>query len=517
MSAAALALEQQGLALKAAGRLPEAIAAFTQLTRLTPNAHGAHYNLGNTLLAAKRLPEAVTAYRRAIAIAPDFIPAHNNLGYALITLDRPEEAATPLLRAAAANPGNPAARHLAGMALLRANRPAEAVPHLTEANRLAPNQPQIITDLAATLRLLGRLRDVAPLARQAAALLPHHREPWNNLANAERDIGDLQAAEAASRRALALDANDPDAHCNLAMTLLVGGNLQEAWPHWEYRWHGLAGGKPPFATKPWDGGPVTGTLYLHAEQGLGDTIHFARYAPLAAARIAQTSQEAGGRVILSVQKPLLRLIRTLPGADTIEFRTEGDPIPDFAAQAPLMSLPRAFATSQATVPAATPYLSADPSAQSAWAARLAAHPGRHIGLAWAGNRDFHFDALRSIPPAALAALANIPNTHFVSLQFGAADHPPCPMTDYTPELKDFADTAALIAALDLTIAVDTATIHLAGALNRPAWLLNRFAGDWRWENAGDGCAWYPSVRQFRQEEPGDWTAVLQSVRHALMK
>jgi tetratricopeptide (TPR) repeat protein len=511
MSAAALALEQQGLALKAAGRLPEAIAAFGQLTRLTPNAHGAHYNLANTLLAAGRLSEAVAAYQRAIAIAPEFIHAYNNLGVALINLKRPGDAAVPLLRAAAANPQNPATRHLAGMALLQANRPAEALPHLTEANRLAPNQPQIVTDLAAALRLLGRLREVAPLARQAAALRPGLKETWNNLANAERDIGNLHDAAAASRRALALDAQDPDAHCNLAMTLLVGGQLQEAWPHWEYRWHGLAGGKPPFPTKPWEGGPVTGTLYLHAEQGLGDTIHFARYAPLAAARIAPA-----GRVILSVQKSLLRLIRTLQGAETIEFRTEGDPIPAFTAQAPLMSLPLAFGTSSATIPADTPYLSADPAAVAVWAARLAALPGRKIGLAWAGNRDFHFDALRSVPPAALSALAGIPGTQFVSLQFGAGEPPPLPLTDVTPALKDFADTAALIAALDLTIAVDTATIHLAGALNRPAWLLNRFAGDWRWENAGTGCAWYPSVRQFRQNEPGDWGPALQAVRRALL-
>jgi hypothetical protein len=297
----------------------------------------------------------------------------------------------------------------------------------------------------------------------------------------------------------------------MALTLLVGGQLQEAWPHWEYRWHGLAGGKPPFATKPWEGGPVSGTLYLHAEQGLGDTIHFARYAPLAAVRIAPK-----GRVVLSVQKSLIRLIRTLPNAERLEFRTEGDPVPDFVAQAPLMSLPLAFGTSRATIPATTPYLSAEPAAVSAWAARLAGLPGRKIGLAWAGNRDFHFDALRSVPAAALAALAGIPNVQFVSLQFGAAEAPPLPLADYTPELKDFADTAALMTALDLTIAVDTATIHLAGALDRPAWLLNRFAGDWRWENAGAGCDWYPSVRQFRQEEPGDWGPVLQEVRRALL-
>ena len=502
----ALSLERQGLAQKAAGRLDEAIATFTQLVRLTPQAHGAHYNLGNACLVADRLPEAVEAYRRAVRLSPRFASAHNNLGLALIALKQPALAAAPLARAAALEPSNAGSQHMAGHALLQSNRPGEALPYLFEANRLAPGLPAITTDLADALRRTGRLLEVAPLARQAAAAAPDLIAVWNNLANAERDAGCFEAAAEASRRALALNPDDPEAHCNLALTLLTTGDLARAWPHWEYRWHGLAGGRPPFPGPVWDGREIAdGVLYLHAEQGMGDTIQFCRYAPLAAGR---------ARVVLAVQRKLLRLVRSLPMR--AEIIADGDPIPDFVAQAPLMSLPGAFATSAATIPADIPYLSADPVMAASWARRLAGLPGRRVGLVWAGNPDFPFDTARSIPVAMLDSLNTVADVSFVSLQVGAGPCPRLQLTDWTAELDDFADTAALIAALDLVIGVDTAVVHLAGALGRPVWLLNRYAGDWRWGTAGEGCAWYRTLRQFRQPAPGDWATVVAAVTAALI-
>jgi tetratricopeptide (TPR) repeat protein len=503
-----LALEREGLALKAAGRLNEAAAVFSRLVQLTPQAHGAHYNLGNTLLAAKRPAEAIEAYRRAVRLAPRFAPAHNNLGLALIAAGQPGLAVGPLTRAAALDPANIGTQHLAGHALLQSGRPDEALVYLREADRLAPGQPAITTDLAAALRRTGRFADVAPLARQAARAAPQLVEVWNNLANAERDACCFAAAEAASRHALTLQPENADAHCNLALTLLAAGDYAAAWPHWEYRWRGLVGSRPPVAGPLWDGALMgDGILYLHAEQGLGDTIQFCRYAPMAARR---------GRVVLAVQRPLLRLMRGLT-MDAVVVAT-GDAVPLFAAQAPLMSLPGAFGTTLATVPAEVPYLHAEPARAAAWAARLAVLPGLRVGLVWAGNPDFQFDALRSIAPAMLNGLGDVPGVSFVSLQVGTAAsgaRPGLAIADWTAELNDFAETAALIAGLDLVIGVDTAAVHLAGALGRRVWLLNRFAGDWRWGMQGDGCAWYPTLRVFRQAAPGEWGAVLAAVRAAL--
>jgi tetratricopeptide (TPR) repeat protein len=499
-----LALERQGLAHKAAGRLDDAIASFVQLTRLTPQSHGAYYNLGNAYLAADRHADAVEAYRRAIRLAPRFAHAHNNLGVTLLAMGEVALAAGSFARAAALDPQNPGTQHLAGHTLLRLGRPAEALSYLRAANELVPHQAVIVTDLGDALRRTGAFRDVAPLAREAAELVPGRIEVWNNLANAERDLYDFDAAEAASRHALTLAPDDAEAHYNLAMTLLAAGRLSEAWPHWEYRWDAVPGAKRRFPGPRWDGTPMPGqTLYLHAEQGQGDTIQFCRYAMLAADR---------AEVVVGVQPTLVRLLQSLPRVRVV---SELDAPPEFAAQAPLASLPEAFGTDSSTIPAPIPYLSAEPDLWAMWTARLGTLPGYRVGLVWAGNRDFPFDFARSIQAEKLNVLAGVPGVSFVSLQVNASAKPELELSDWTAELKDFADTAALISALDLVIGVDTAVTHLAGALGRPTWLLNRWTGDWRWGAAGERSAWYPTLRQFRQAEPGDWTMPLTQVRQAL--
>ncbi len=498
-------LEQTALQLKAAGRFSEAIAAFSQLCRIQPKNHVHPYNLGNSYRAAEQPAEAIEAYRRAIRIAPKFAPAHNNLGVALMGSGEVALAAASFARAAALDAHNPGTQHLAGHCLLKSGRPVEALPYLRAANRLAPRQAAIVTDLADATRMSGALREVAPLAREAAALAPHRIEAWNNLSIALRDIDAFDEAEAASRRALAISPENADAHYNLAMTLMMAGRLEEAWPHWEYRWRGAVGVAPRLPGAPWAGESLAdGVLYLHAEQGLGDTIQFCRYASMAAQR---------AQVVLGVQKPLIRLLLTLPGAPLVVDVDQDSP--DFAAHCPLVSLPGAFHTSLATIPAAIPYLTAPLEEAAGWAERLRALPGRRVGLVWAGNPDFPFDHARSIPAAALKALGGLRNVSFVSLQLGNAGKPDVEMTDWTAELHDFAATAALIAGLDLVIGVDTSVIHLAGALGKPVWLMNRFAGDWRWGATGNTTPWYPSLRQFRQPNPGDWQVVLGMVRVAL--
>jgi tetratricopeptide (TPR) repeat protein len=495
--------EQQALALKAAGKYEQAAEAFRLLARAQPKHHGPLYNLGNTYLAAQRPAEAIEPFRRAIRLAPRFAHAHNNLGLALLATGQPALAAASFARAVALDPDNPAPRHLAGHALLRAGDPARALAFLRAANEIAPGQAAIVTDLGDALRRTGAIHDVVPLAREAAALAPNRCEAWNNLAIALRDIGLFDEAEAASHTALRLSPGNDEAHYNLALTLLAAGKLRQAWPHWEHRWGGVRVA-PRLPTAPWDGAPLgDGVLYLHAEQGLGDTIQFCRYAAMAAAH---------ARVVLAVQAPLVNLLRSLPG--DLVLRDAEAPPPDFAAHAPLLSLPRAFDTDIGSIPACVPYLRADPARAARWAERLGGLAGLKVGLVWAGNRDFPFDAARSMPVAALAPLA-IDGVDLVSLQLGRAESGGPKRTDWTTELADFADTAALVAGLDLVIGVDTAVIHLAGALGRPVWLLNRFAGDWRWDATGHTTPWYPTMRIFRQQTPGDWGSVVAAVHDAL--
>jgi hypothetical protein len=389
--------------------------------------------------------------------------------------------------------------------LLRLGKPADALPYLITADRLAPHNPITLTDLADALRRTGQTEAVLPLAREAAALAPDRIEVWNNLANAERGLGYLAEAEAASRQALTMQPDDADAHYNLALTLLLAGRLREAWPHWEYRWQSVTRSPPPLPGPLWNGQAAAGDLvYLHAEQGLGDTIQFCRYATLAASR---------ARVVLAVQPQLVRLLQALPGVAAVISNRE--PVPAYTHQAPLLSLPGIFATAQDSIPAEIPYLRAEPAAVSNWAARLAHIAGRKIGIVWSGNPDFPFDHLRSIPAELLAPLGEIPGISFVSLQLNAKARPNFPLADHTALLTDFAETAALIENLDLVIGVDTAVIHLAGALGKPVWLANRFDGDWRWGAHGETSPWYPTLRLFRQGRARDWRAVVGALAKAL--
>jgi tetratricopeptide (TPR) repeat protein len=500
------ALEQAAATLKRAGRHADAIEVARQLTELVPDHFGHLYNLGNAYLAAGQPADAVAPLRQSVALKPDFAYGHNNLGQALRALGRHAEAVGHFEQAARLDAANPAPWHMAGFCWLRLEAPGRALPWLREANRLAPANAAIMTDLGDALRQTGALREVEPLAREAARLAPERIEVWNNLANALRDVGKFNEAEAASRQALTIDPRQGEAHYNLALTLLAAGKLEQGWPHWEARWAGAAGVPPRFAAPPWDGRALAeGVLFLHSEQGLGDTLQFCRYAMMAAER---------ARVVLAVQTPLLRLLRTLPAE--LELRDIEDPAPEFVAHAPLQSLPMAFGTSLETLPAPIPYLFADPAAVAAWRERLAGLDGRKVGLVWAGSPVYPSDAVRSIPAPMMQALGGVPGVRLVSLQVGDVARPAMDMLDFTAELGDFADTAALVAALDLVIGVDTAVIHLAGALGKPVWLLNRFSGDWRW-GQGERSPWYPGTRIFRQRDPGDWGVVLAEVREELGK
>jgi hypothetical protein len=249
------------------------------------------------------------------------------------------------------------------------------------------------------------------------------------------------------------------------------------------------------------------TVLLWSEQGIGDTLQFLRYAPFVRAM--------GARVIVDVHRELVPLVKTQGLADVVV--AAGDPVPAFDVHAPLMSVPFILGTTIDTIPATVPYLRPMPDRVEAWAKRLPADGTRKVGIAWAGARGHHNDRRRSIAVELLAPLGDVPGVTFVSIQPRSADAPvpPIPLLDLGRELRDFADTAALLSQLDLVITVDTSVAHLAGALGRPVWTMLAFAPDWRWMLGREDTPWYPTMRLFRQRSVGDWADVVARVRSAL--
>ena len=494
-------------------RWPEAVEAFQALLELYPRHAEAYNNLGTVLKELASGDEAEAAYRAALSLRPDFPEAENNLGILLSSDGKFIEAETRFRRAIEARPDFPEAYNNLGDLLRLAGRLDEAEASARAALRLRPLYASAQVNLGNALRDSGRFGEARECYRQALATEPNHPEGLNNLASLLFDLGEIDAAIAHYRSALALKPDYADAHTNLALALLLGGHFAEGWQEYEWRWR-QDKNRPhlrDFQQPLWTGEALGDrVLLVHAEQGFGDTLQFCRFVPPLA---------AGLRVVLEVQAPLKPLLAGLPGIEAIVAR--GDVLPAFDVHCPLLSLPRILGTAVDGIPAATPYLQADPDRVLGWRRRLDAHPGLKIGLVWAGNPAMGADRRRSIGLEQFSVLADLPGMTFVSLQKGpaAAETPPSGMVllDWTDELIDFANTAALVEALDLVISVDTAVVHLAGALGRPVWLLNRFDRCWRWLQDRDDSPWYPTLRQFRQSSPGDWDGVLAAVGEALAR
>ena len=526
------------------GRAEEAEAACRKALDLKPDLPEAHLNLGNALKDQGRPEAAIASYRRVLQLRPDDAQALHSLGLALRETGQPE-AALPLLRRArdsradfpeadinlgnalrdlgrldeaigcfrsaiASRPDYPEAFNNLGEALTEQGRPDEAVAVLRRALALRPDFPEAHSNLGNALRQLGALDEAVTHCRRAIALRPAFAEAHNNLGLAWHEQARLDEAIGSVRQAIALRPDYPDAHKNLALLLLTVGDLPAGWAEYEWRWqtaHQRAA-RRDFPRPQWRGEAAEGrTLLIHAEQGFGDMVQFCRYVPMAAAR--------GLRVILEVQAPLLRLLRGLPGADQV--LAFGEALPEFDLHCPILSLPLAFGTTLASIPSAGPYLRADAAGVAAWRTRLAATgQDLRVGLAWAGNPLAGADRRRSIAPDRLAPLFDVSGVRFFTLQKGGPAAPArFPLTDHMEAMADFADTAALIAALDLVISVDTAVAHLAAALGKPVWLLDRFAPCWRWLLGRRDSPWYPTLRLYRQTRPDDWESVLAEVARDL--
>lgn len=488
-----------------------------------------YHDIAATLHRQGRAVNSIPYYRAALALEPERADTWSNLGLAALTAGRAEDAVQCERTALHLDPFDPEAHNNLGIVLHAMHALAEAENHFRGALRLAPNHANATLNLGAIRQTLGRPAEAEALYRRARDLGCDAAKVNNNLALALAEQDRLDEAEIAGRDARRARPDYPEAEVNLALILLTRGRLQEAWPLYEARWRILPlSDRPglPAETRWTGGGDLSGkTILLTAEQGFGDTLQFCRYVPMVAA--------LGARVLLAVPPGLERLMATLPGASAVVG--QDDPLPAFDLHCPLMSLPVAFGTESNTIPARVPYLRADPAAATLWANAIphtsdtsAGVPGGlRIGLVWAGARRMDqphaaaVDKRRSLPLTVLAPLAAVPGCVFVSLQLGPPARQlrtaPFPVIDVAERLTDFAATAALIETLDLVISADTAVAHLAGALGKPVWVLNRFDACWRWPRDRDDTPWYPTMRLFRQAQPGDWAGVVERVAAALRR
>lgn len=492
-----------GIVLRGLGRLDDALASYERALSLKPDYPEAHNNAGNTLRELDRLDAARQHLERAIALKPDYAEALNNLGLALHKLGLFEDAESHLRRAIALVPDYPDGLSNLAVVLDELQRPDEALDLLDRALAINPDHIESNNNRGNILRDMDRFDEALACFETALRLFPGYGDAYVNLGLALQSMGRQDDAVATLRRGLKILPENPDLHWNLALTLLQIGDYAAGWEEYEWRWR-----MPKFQvfardmTQPlWHGEELSGrSLHLHAEQGLGDTIQFARYVAMAAAKAARVSVECNAG--------LRRLFAGSQGWQSVEFVDTPPDGVDF--HAPLMSLPRGFATRIETIPGEMPYLAAPPALVDAWAERLAATEGFRLGIVWAGNRTYQNDAKRSLAFPELTPLLETPGCTAFSLQLDrdeAADG----VIDLAADLGDFADTAAAIENLDLVIAVDTAVAHLAGALGRPVWTLLPAASDWRWLKNRTDTPWYPSMRLYRQQRPGDWQAVVRAV------
>jgi tetratricopeptide (TPR) repeat protein len=509
-----------------------------------------HFDLANDRDSQGDLAGAIREYEAAVAAAPDFAEAHSNLGNLYRQTGRLADALRAYAAAIRAKPDFAPVYSNTAAILIELERYDAAIPVLEEALRLAPDIPEAYANLGQAYRRSDRFREAIAASRRAIELRPDYRDAYLNLSVAAFEVNEFELALDASRRALEIDATSaetnynrgwlcgatgrfaeavaayeaaiaarPDyaqAHVNLAFLLLGCGDFARGWEEYIWTWRLPAKrGNYPYLDRAtlWNGETFPGRqLLITREQGYGDAIQMARYLPAVKAR--------GGRVVLEVAPPLASLFKRLPGIDELrvvrEITSHRDDVDLFI---PITGLPRAFGTELASIPAPIPYLRASEERIERWRVRMERPPGLRVGIVWAGNPDHADDHRRSVRLEDFAALGPIQGIAWFGLEKGRdEERRSCGSLVLDPlgaEIGDFADTAAILAHLDLVISIDTAIVHLAGAMGKTVWTLLPFAPDWRWRFERDDSPWYPTMRLYRQPSAGDWTSVFAQVEHSL--
>jgi tetratricopeptide (TPR) repeat protein len=490
------------------GRIDDAVHAGKKSVGLRRDADQA-YVLGSVLDKLGRPDDAIEAFAMAFAFRPTMAEAAAKIGTYHLARGNHAEAAVHYRQAAEANPDIAEIQCNLASILDHLDDKTGALKHARRAVELKPSLVEAHNVIGLVWRHRRRPADALAAFRKAIEIKPDFADAHNNMASVLEQAGQVGLAGLHYEKAVSLKPADVTLHHNFAVNLLLRGDYPRGWA--EMNWRRMDRTNPASRVFPklmWDGVPLGGrTILLTAEQGIGDVIQFLRYAPIVAAM--------GCRVVVEVQKPLVELARQTEGvADVVE---QGSTLPSFDTHCPIMSLPMVLGTNAGSIPAKVPYLRPPAERIEKWKDRIAGLPGKKVGLVWAGNPKYKNDKLRSIPAEKLAALAGIPGVTWVSLQKNRPTEPPAELklTDFTAELADFADTAAVIERLDLVVSVDTAVAHLAGALGKPVWIMLPSVPDWRWLLDRDDSPWYPTARLFRQTTPGDWADVLKRLAGAL--
>jgi Flp pilus assembly protein TadD len=476
-------------------------------------------------LSIDRPRDAETHWRRALAVKPDYTDALNNLGVALKEQGRLMEAEACYRQALAISPCHAGAHVNMGRLFAELGRPAEAEAAYLHAIRLQPADSDTFLNLGVLYQNQMRLPEAEAAYRHAIAARPDAVKAHFNLGVVLKMQKRFAEAEMSYRQTLSLRPDYFEVKINLAHLLLTVGRLEEGWALFETRydlaWPQRKIAPPPVDCPMWRGESLVGkSLLVWPEQGHGDSLQFCRYLPML---------KAQGLAKLSIAcSPVLRsLFEMIDGVDACIPLDGEHAIASHDYVCLTMSLPHRLRTTLATIPGATPYLRVPPACATKWRGRLP-EGGFKVGLVWAGDPRpdqpaIHaVDRRRSLDAHAYLPLLQVPGITFVSLQKGALTQPqidtlPPDLRPFDPmhDVHDFADTAAIIEQLDLVITVDTSIAHLAGALNRPVWLLSRYDGCWRWLHDRDDTPWYPNTRLFRQTQPGEWAEVIERVRSAL--
>lgn len=537
-----------GQDLQSQGRIAESEQAFRRVLAANEDHVDSRVSLAIALARQGKRAEAEEAFRAALQRRPDHAKAHNNFGVLLAEMGRRKEAFEAWRRAAELDPNYPEAQFNFAMVLAETGDRSAAVRQYERTLELKPDYAEALNNLGLLLDEMGQPHESVVLLEQAVRLRPDYAEAWNNLALARVNVGRADEALAAYREALRLRPNEAELHNNLgtalaalnrpeealacyrhalrlrpdypearwhqALTWLTIGDFEKGWAEYEWRWRRRRSRPRTFDKPLWDGAPLEGeTLLLWCEQGLGDAIQFVRFAAEARRRV--------GRVVLEGPAVLKPLLSGCVGVD--EWVDFGEALPPFAAHAPLLSLPKIFGTTTATIPCGVPYLAPEADRQAAWRRELEGSlpPGDlKVGVAWQGNPLHRWDRHRSFSLERFADIAKIRGVSLVSLQkgtggeqlaVGSLRHRILDLGAKADADGAFRDTPAIVANLDLTICCDTSLAHLAGAMNVPVWIPLARMSDWRWLRGRNDSPWYPSLRLFRQKIHGDWDGPFECI------
>lgn len=499
----------RGVTLRRLGKPDMALACFEQAVTINPHLAEAHNSRGNALTDLNRYQEALASFDQALLLNPDYADVHNNKGAALKRLNRFKEALACYDSALALAPSSEEAHNNRGNVLVELDRLEEAIKGFDAAIALSPNLARTHNNRAIALIQFGRLEDAIESLETALGLNPDFADAYNNQGLALARLNRLDESLTSFNKAIALRADFADAHFNQSFTHLVMGQFEQGLEGYEWRKRK----SKPIAAKTFEapslqsGDNIDGKIvFVHWEQGFGDTILFCRYA-----RMLETK---GATVLLSVQTPLRHLLESL--SPTIRILGENETPLRFDYHCPLLSLLYVFGTTHDTIPPEPNYISAPPSQVETWRHRLRQNTQPTIGLAWSGSTHRRSNHNRAIGLEDLIPLLG-ENANWISLQKEVRESDQAILSNdsqiqhFGNQLADFSDTAALIDSLDLIITIDTAVAHLAAAMGKPTWIILPFHPDWRWLLGRDDSPWYPSVTLFRQQTPGEWAEIVDQV------